>query len=137
MGHTPTTDAPEVDYNIRYKPVTTAPQTPNEPQGRDTLQTPNYAVDLLIPFIPKDTNVIWEPACGDGKIVFRLEEYTYGVYASDIRFNPEICDSSLNFISDPAPEVFEFYTNPPIIITNPPYSIKEMFIDKAMEYGVP
>src|SRR5664279_2775183 len=46
----------------------TQPETPYVPQGRDLFQTPYYATELLIPFIPKRIRWIWEPACGKGKI---------------------------------------------------------------------
>jgi hypothetical protein len=118
-------------YKIRVKKITTAPKTPNEPQGRDTFETPNYAVDLLIPFIPKYVKVIWECACGNGKIVRRLEKYGYGIYATDIRYNPDIVDKVMSFLTGLPDD------QPQCIITNPPYSIKEQFIEKAFEYGVP
>ena len=44
----------ELGYPVRVKPITTPPKTPSVPQGRDTFQTPNYATELLIPFIPKE-----------------------------------------------------------------------------------
>ena len=75
----------EATYDIRVKPVTTPPKTPNIPQGRDTFETPNYAINLLIPFIPKDVSSIWEPACGSGRITRRLESIGYRVVSTDIR----------------------------------------------------
>lgn len=121
----------EQSYAVRVKPVTTAPKTPNEPQGRDTFQTPNYATDLLIPFIPKYVTNIWEPAAGDGMIVKRLKNAGYDTWATDIRNNPEYIDEIANFLVN-LPSV-----EPQCIITNPPFSIKELFIEKAFEYGTP
>lgn len=118
------------------KPKTNQPQTPNVIQGRDFFQTPSYAVDLLIPFIPIAVSWIWEPACGDGKIVQRLNEHTYGVYPSDIRKGTGWVDNHiLNFLSDSCPSTnfFGDYA----IITNPPFSLKYKFIDRALEYDVP
>lgn len=127
-------DIPELDYTLRYKPITTASQTPDEFQGRDGFETPNYATDLLIPFIPKEIKIIWEPANGNGKISNRLETYGYKTVRTDIRFPEQ------NFIYNFLDEV-DFGTMPHgddiAIVTNPPYSIKEMFINRAMEYGVP
>jgi hypothetical protein len=127
------TDFLPVRYPVRVKPITTAPKTPDVPQGRDTFETPNYAVDLLIPFIPKRIQNIWEPSCGSGRIVRRLEHYNYSVFASDIREFPEV-DKVHNFLEED--------TDVPhgdgwAIITNPPYSIKEEFIEKAFAHGVP
>jgi hypothetical protein len=119
------------DYAIRVKPITTAPKTPNIPQGRDTFQTPNYATDLLIPFIPKNIKIIWECAAGEGKIVKRLENAGFSVWSTDIRYNPDWIDEQLNFITDTPNILGE------CIITNPPFSIREKFIEKAFEYNLP
>ena len=54
-------------------------------QPRDLFQTPNYATDLLVSFIPKNINRIWECACGERKIADRLEYHGYNAFASDIR----------------------------------------------------
>lgn len=67
------------------KPKTTQPETPNKVQGRDLFQTPNYATNLLVPFIPKNIDTIWECAAGEGKIVHRLMNFGYNVLGSDIR----------------------------------------------------
>lgn len=124
----------ELGYPIRVKPVTTPPKTPTEPQGRDTFQTPNYAVDLLIPFIPKNIKNIWEPASGENKIVYRLESFHLNVYSTDIRFNPDLHDDNLNFLTDTIDMPSKGLE---CIITNPPFSVKAEFIEKAFEYRVP
>ena len=126
----------ELGYDIRVKPITTPSKTPSIPQGRDTFETPNYAIDLLIPFIPENIGIIWEPACGSGKIVHRLEWYDYKVIATDIRdFGYNYI---YNFIEDMG-EQFEddLVTGHSAIITNPPFSIKEQFIERAFSYKVP
>ncbi len=125
-------------YRTQVKPVTVAPKTPNVPQGRDTFQTPNYATDLLVPFIPKTIKWVWECACGDGKIVQRLTEHGLGVYPSDIRkSNGWVDNHILNFITDGFPIVNYTLGGNWAIITNPPFSIKEEFIEKAFSYKVP
>ena len=116
-------------YNLRYKPVTTAPKTPNDSQERDQFETPSYAVDILVPFIPKNITHIWECACGGGKIVNRLISAGYTVSGSDIRD-----EHPFNFITQ---KLGFTLSNSWAIITNPPFSIKELFIEKAFEYGVP
>lgn len=113
------------------KPKTTQPQTPDKLQGRDSFQTPNYAVDLLVPFIPWNMSYIWECASGEGKIADRLLlKHGYPVYRSDIRI-PEK-NNIINFISDIMP-------NPSMtcIITNPPFSLKYKFIHEAIRYNLP
>ena len=120
----------ELGYTLRVKPVTTPPKTPEIAQKRDTFQTPNYAVDLLIPFIPKYIKRIWEPACVDLKISKRLLDVGYSVLSSDIRVsNDDVI--KLNFLTELCTE------QPQCIITNPPYSVKAEFIERAFEYGVP
>lgn len=120
------------------KPKINQPQTPNEIQGRDFFQTPNYAVDLLIPFIPDNISRIWECACGDGKIVKILTEHAYGVYPSDIRKSSGWVNNHIhNFLFDTFPQAFNFYADKIAIITNPPFSLKYKFIYKALEYNIP
>src|SRR3972149_1185658 len=76
----------ELGYDIRVKPVTTAPKTPDVVQIRDSFETPAYAVDLLISFIPKDIEQIWECAAGSGRIVRHLLENSgLDIIGSDIR----------------------------------------------------
>lgn len=122
----------ELDYKIRMKGYTTTSKTPSVPQGRDTFETPNYAVDLLVPFIPKFVNMIWECAAGGGRIANRLEHYGYHIVRTDIR--PYDGDNIvLDFTAVDSKVPFGCTA----IVTNPPYSIKEMFIEKAFELGIP
>lgn len=106
--------------------LTTTAKTPDKVQVRDTFQTPRYATELLIPFIPVKVGTIWECACGGSRMITPLIEAGYSVIGSDITDHP-LC----NFLSM-VPN-FEF----DCIITNPPFSVKEGFIEKAFEYGVP
>jgi hypothetical protein len=125
-------------YNTQIKPVTVAPKTPNVPQGRDTFQTPNYATDLLIPFIPKKITHIWECAAGEGKIVNVLKSHEYNVVYSDIRGEGI---ANHNFLGDSYNAgllwFIDSYKDSMAIITNPPFSVKEEFIEKAFFYKVP
>jgi hypothetical protein len=120
-------------YPARVKQITTTSKTPAIPQGRDTFETPNYAVDLLIPFIPKDIERVWECAAGGGRIANRLEHYGYHVDRSDIR-GYDGKNMLINFLEATSQDL---PPNDYCIITNPPYSIKEMFIDKAFLFGYP
>ena len=119
-------------YDIRVKPITTTSKTPTIPQGRDTFLTPRYATELLLPFIPKSINTIWECAAGDGRIAKVFKNNGYSVISTDIRTFPDV--EIYNFVTG---EKKIFYKYNFAIITNPPFSIKEKFIDKALEYGVP
>jgi len=125
------TDTP---YKARVKPITTPKKTPNVSQSRDTFQTPKYAIDILIPFIPKHVTHVWECAAGGRRIADRLERLGYNVLATDI---VETLDrvTPYNFITDTrrtdiVPEYFS-------IITNPPFSIKDAFVRQCLSYKVP
>ena len=95
--------------------------------GRDLFQTPNYATDLLIPFIPENIKTIWECAYGDGKISNRLAKH-YDILETDIRGG---FGHKLNFITDVMSFPFD------CIITNPPFSLKRKFYEKCLSYKVP
>jgi len=113
------------------KPKTNQPQTPNETQERDFFFSPNYAIDLLVPFIPKRVKTIWEPAAGSGKIVKRLEStHGYSVVGSDIE-GPYFHS---NFLSDGCP--FGCPNESSAIITNPPFSLKKSFYEQSRKWGV-
>lgn len=102
-------------------------ETPDEVQNRDCFQTPSYATDLLIPFLKKmDVYNIWEPACGKGKIVDRLEYHGFSCVGTDLSSNP-----SVNFLTEDA------YFNYTHIITNPPFSLKAKFYKRCLELGKP
>jgi hypothetical protein len=108
------------------KPKTNQPKTPNKIQKRDFFQTPAYAVELLILFIPDGTLGIWEPACGIMKISDVLKKHGYAVWSTDLL-------SGKNFLTDEM-EHKQFIQ---AIITNPPFSIKQKFFEKCIEYNLP
>jgi hypothetical protein len=110
----------------------TQPETPNEVQGRDLFQTPNYAIDLLIPYIPKHVNRVWECAYGNGKISSFLRKHGYIVYETDL--NSKLLSNNINFLTQT-----DLLFNPKnnCIITNPPFSLKRKFYEKCLYYGVP
>lgn len=111
------------------KPKTPQKENLLEVSGRDTFQTPNYAVDLLMPFLPFSSTErieIWECAAGLKKIVNRLNQAGYRVTATDL-----VYENSFNFLTD-TPD-FSFDT----IITNPPFSLKRKFYDRCIWNAVP
>lgn len=125
------------EYTLAYKRITRPAQDTERVLFRDTFQTPNYATDLLVPFIPK-VSIIWEPACGNGKISKRLQYHGFSTFCTDISFNPDVTDLVWNFVTDG--EIRRYYPNSLYnfaIVTNPPYSIKTQFIERAFEYNVP
>ena len=107
----------------------------NSPHGRDLFQTPNYAVDLLVPLIPKGINNVWECAAGERKIADRLEHWGYTVHASDIRGLELEKVTPENFLTDKIRT--DIYRKPYIIITNPPFSLKKQFYERCLESRLP
>jgi len=82
----------------------------------DELYTPDEAFDLLKQYIPKD-KVIFECAIGSGKLKSKMEAEGYEVVCSD-----------------------SFFTEFPdydILITNPPFSLKDKFLEEAYKRGKP
>lgn len=113
---------------MAQKPKRNQPETPNEVQGRDFFQTPNYAVDLLVPFIPSNVKRVWECAAGDRKITNRLIYYGYDTYSTDLKDKV-----SVNFLTW---DLKDQYTWCDGIITNPPFSLRRKFYERCLEYGV-
>ncbi len=95
-------------------------------QERDFFQTPNYAIDLIIPYIP--VGIIWEPAAGNGKIARRLSQQ---VVQSDIE-NSDTIHYRANFLTWDNP-TFHFDS----IVTNPPFSLKRKFWERCLFFNVP
>ena len=108
------------------KPKKNQPETPSNLQERDFFQTPNYATDLIIPYLPD--GIVWECASGKGKIANRLNRQ---VVKSDIE-NVESIDYRANFLTWDKPS-FHF----DLIVTNPPFSLKRKFYGKCRSHNVP
>jgi len=101
--------------------------------GRDLFMTPNYATELLVPFLdellpmnPAKEFVVWECAAGQKKMANVLESKGYKTVATDLSY-----DESFNFLKDEP--IFDFN----VVVTNPPFSLKKKFYDKCVEIGKP
>jgi hypothetical protein len=117
------------------KPKKNQPETPNESQVRDSFWTPNYATDLLIPFLDVSFPV-WECAAGSGRMTNRFLYHGFKVFSSEI--SETNCFKQANFLSDPIPSTFELGNKRNFaIVTNPPYSLKEKFYNRCLYYAVP
>ena len=86
--------------------------------------TPKYAVDIIIPYLPKD-KVIWAP--------FSKNEHNFADYLRDLGF--QVVNTHLE-------AGYDFLTYEPdfhfdIILDNPPFKNKSKFVEKAISYGKP
>ena len=89
----------------------------------DELYTPSYAIKPLLKYIPSNIK-IWECTdYGSSNITKILKDNGYEVISTHKK--------DFNFLSD-SPN-FEF----DMIITNPPYSLKDEFLKRCYEYGKP
>ena len=95
----------------------------------DECQTPPYALEPLFPYLNPILDPIWECAAGKGILSKALIEHGYDVIATDI--NPSKDVSYHDFL----------YSNliyaDPIIITNPPYSLKYEWLSMCYFYEHP
>jgi len=111
-------------------------KTPARQGSPNDFQTPAYAIKPLLPYIPKDW-VVWECASGKGNLVKEFIRQGYITLYSDIAISPE-----LNFMEyEPVTYCEAVDTILPIhydvIVTNPPYSLKQQFLERAYSLHKP
>jgi len=101
---------------------------PLRDRGNDLYETPECATLALLRVeqLPKR---IWEPACGRGAIVRVLRAHGHEVLASDlIDYGDPTCFYRRNFLLEhKLPKCCE------CILTNPPFSLAEEFVEHALE----
>lgn len=94
----------------------------------DELYTPDYAIEPLLKYIPRDVTTIWCPCDhSESRIVETLKNANYGnydVYCSHI-------DNGCDFLNYELPYDYD------MIITNPPLSIKDKIIKRCYDLGKP
>lgn len=114
----------DVVNNYNYKRDNKASQAADIyiPLGMDACQTPAYAIDPLLPYLPEGWN-IWEPAEGEGLLVEALYDSGFHVIPGDIL-------TGKNFF-DYEPDQWD------CLITNPPFSIKYQWIGRCYQLGKP
>lgn len=111
-----------MDKNFATKIVGANPATKRS--DMDFYPTPPEVTKTLLRVLdlPK-TTVIWEPACGEMDMVSAMQSAGYSVVATDIIYGQ-------NFLTEPLPEC-------DWIITNPPFSVADKFIERCAEHDKP
>ena len=106
------------------KPKRTNTGNPHKSHKMDQCQTPHYALDPLLPYLPKHW-LIWESACGNGHIVTKLESEGYRVIGTDILSGADFFRSQ--------PDSWDCQ------VTNPPYSERAKYdwIEHSYRLGKP
>jgi hypothetical protein len=89
----------------------------------DEFGTPKEAIDILLPYLKKDW-VIWECAWGKGSLANHLEKEGFEVIGEPFK---DFLNKDLGLNK----EGFN------CIVTNPPYSKKEEFLQRCFEIGKP
>jgi len=95
---------------------------PLEQGHANDFQTPPIALLPLIPYLKKEW-LIWECASGKGNLINRLNSLGFLTVGTDIM-------SGHDFLTY-QPSQFD------CIITNPPFSIKQKFLERAYSLGKP
>ena len=105
---------------------TKKPQTKDKGKSdkRDQCQTPYYALDLILPWLPQfDGLTIWEPATGQGMMVDRLVFKGHQVLGTDLLTGSNYFDFQPHDYG--------------VQVTNPPYSVKYEWLERAYHLGKP
>ena len=90
----------------------------------DYLPTPNWPIDILMTR-ELFSSIVWECACGDGRMARRLKSWGYKVIGSD-KYDRGYGHTGVDFF-----DVQEPYANN--IISNPPFKYAQQFVEKALE----
>jgi hypothetical protein len=105
----------------------TKPPTMQQGHSND-FQTPTWALDPLYPFIDKE-RVIWECACGRGNLSNALHSNGFRVWDTDIL-------TGTDFLTCEHNSKIELHSVS-YIITNPPYTLKDEFLQHCYYFGLP
>jgi hypothetical protein len=88
----------------------------------DAYATPPWVTEYLLPHIPDRITSVWEPAAGTGQMV--------GVLASRFTVEATDIDCGRDFLA-------ESKSDCAAIITNPPYTLAQEFIEHALDLTRP
>lgn len=114
------------NQNSIFKTLGASNHTDKERQGYDYYATDPIAIDVLLKDgQAKISNMVWEPACGEGHLAERLKQYGYSVYSTDI-VDRGYGDGLLNFLTYAGKWEGD-------ILTNPPYKYAKEFVEHALD----
>jgi len=88
----------------------------------DECYTPENAIFPLLPFLSKE-NMIWDCAFGSGLLAEHFNKHGFNVVGI----------KNYDFLKEDSDKIANF----DIIITNPPYSQKDKFLERAFEINKP
>lgn len=91
-------------------------------ENPDECYTPEYAIKPLLPFLGKHW-IIWDCAFGSGRLAEHFNKFGFNVVGL----------KGKNFLEKDSHVVFNF----DVIVTNPPYSSKDYFLERCFEIGKP
>jgi hypothetical protein len=107
-------------------------RAPLNTRGDDLYETPDVAVHALMR-VEQLPGVIWEPACGPGRIVNVLRGAAHKVFATDlVDYGCPDSESRIDFLMERHPP---FHVG--AIVTNPPFKLANEFVAHALTLGVP
>lgn len=116
------------DYDVKPEIITNHKPKKNysgsliEMTPMDCCQTPMYALDSLLMYLPQNW-IVWESATGDGNLSKAMSAYGMEVISTDIQ-------RGTNFFNW-FPQEYN------VQVTNPPYSVKYDWLKRSYELGNP
>jgi hypothetical protein len=111
-----------------------------ERKPADLYPTPVDGTESLIPALKamkrpdgQPIKRIWEPACGDGRLARVLEWHGFEVISTDLREYPGYGYGGLDFLREHPKAKWGWHIGDiDAIVTNPPFSLAEEFIRRAL-----
>ena len=117
------------------------PKQNYKPGPKDNFQTPPYAVDPLVPYLdmyryrfwPESLEelTIWESASGEGLLACALRNASDRFHVIETDIAPNQNAFYLDFLN--AEPQFDWH----VMVTNPPFSLKYKWLERAFQYGKP
>jgi hypothetical protein len=89
----------------------------------DFYPTPIESFRPLIPYIKQVNAPVWEPACGDGRLIRLMQGHGITADGGDLHINSGV--ANYNFLLD--------HTSRACIVTNPPFSLALEFAEHALK----